>query len=399
MVLQVLCVLFLVPACGAALYFLMLALIYFTKHRDVGWDNSKGAAHTFAIIVPAHNEELTILNVLANLQSLDYPPEKFKVYVIADNCSDSTAGLARAYNCTCLERFDLENRGKGFALTWAFQQIPPSTYDGYVILDADCELAPHALKVFDQKFASGDKALQCEYVAANPDDSTISYAAGVGNVIENRLFYAPKSLVGLAVLLRGTGMAFHRDVLMRHPWDAFSIVEDTEYSLRLLRDGIIIRFLPGVWVKTASPVQLNQLAIQRNRWAENLRIGRLQGLKVMWEGLRRRSLTIADAGWTLLVLSRPIIFLELLVCVMLALSSVWFAPGVFSSSLFVMASGAALIQFMYVCSGVFLLGISRHRLYLLLLAPLVFVRLLRYSIPGVLGKTFSTWERTPRTGA
>ena len=130
--------------------------------------------------------------------------------------------------------------------------------------------------------------LQARDAVSNPDASPISYAAAVGNVIENDLFYAPKSRLGLAVLLRGTGMVLHREILEQHPWSALSNTEDIEYSLSLIERGIATRFLPEVSVWSDFPENAEQLQVQRRRWASGSagRAG-VRSFRLIGQGLRR----------------------------------------------------------------------------------------------------------------
>ena len=233
MLVQIVCILFLFPAALVCLYYVFLALFALISRKE-NVSIQGNPAHTFAIIIPAHNEEQTISTALHSCAGLDYPKDKYKIFVIADNCSDKTAEIAREKGAVCLVRYNEEEKGKGFALEWGFKQILPEGHDALVVLDADCQLDGHALRAFDYYLKQGEKVLQANDVASNPDNNAMSYAVAVGNLIENRLFYAPKSRLGLAVFLRGTGMVFRREVLEQHPWQAHSIVEDAEYTLRLM---------------------------------------------------------------------------------------------------------------------------------------------------------------------
>src|SRR5262249_54683545 len=100
MLLHILCALFLLPAVGFGLYygFLCLAGLLARRpfYRAVG-----EPCHTFAIVIPAHNEETTLPDVLSSCAALDYPADKIKVYVIADNCTDETARIARSLGAEC----------------------------------------------------------------------------------------------------------------------------------------------------------------------------------------------------------------------------------------------------------------------------------------------------------
>jgi len=395
MVLQILCILFLIPAFLVAVYYAFLAIYALIARRDAASLNEK-LTHTFAIVIPAHNEEENILNTLKSCAELDYPNEKYKVFVIADNCSDRTAEIAKKNGATCFERFDEDKRGKGFVLEWGFGRILPEGHDALVVLDADCQLANHALQIFDNYLKKGEKVLQANDASSNPDSSAMSYAVAVGNLIENRLFYAPKSKLGLAVFLRGTGMVFHREILETHPWDAHSIVEDVEYTLRLLRSGIKVKFVNEVNVFSEFPVKKDQLQIQRMRWAENIGFGKTQALKLMWEGIIRGDGLLIDAGWTLLVLSRPLVLLELFIAVILGLLCSWLVPGSLSDMFISIGLILVLIQGIYFGSGILLLGVNGHRVGLLLSSPATVIRLIVISLLGLFGVKKESWARTPR---
>jgi 1,2-diacylglycerol 3-beta-glucosyltransferase len=395
-ILQVFCAGLLLPAGLCCVYYLFLAtvgLLFRQKPRTL----LTNASHTFAIIIPAHNEETTILATLRACADLDYPVNQFKVYVIADNCTDATARIAARAGALVLERRDEQQRGKGPALSWALERILPDQPDAVVVLDADCRLDRHALRVFDERLAAGDAVLQASYVAGNPEDSAISYAVAVGNRLENDLFYSPKSRLGLAVLLRGTGMVFRRDVLQRHPWRAHSVTEDTEYSVELLRAGVPVRFLPDVQVVSDFPVCAEQMQVQRRRWAAGTcHVGKARALALMMEGITAAHGVLVDLGWTLLVLSKPLVLGETLAAVLLAGLCTWLTPGPLSSGL--LATGLAVMSLLglYVALGVVQLGLNGRRMLLLARSATVFVSLLGITLQGLFGRGRLAWARTPR---
>jgi hypothetical protein len=350
-------------------------------------------------VIPAHNEEATIAQAIRSCAELDYPQDRRQVFVVADNCSDATARLARENGAVCLERTDPTCPGKGHALAWALEQIVPEEHDAILVLDADCRIERHALRVFDQHLAAGAKVLQANDVAANPDASVTSYAVAVGNLIENQLFYAPKSHLGLAVFLRGTGMVFHRDILRRHPWHTHSLVEDTEFTLQLLRAGTRVRFVGNVQVASAFPTTAAELTAQRTRWATgNIRLGKTQAFRLIGEGLRQGRGLLLDAGWTLLVLSRPLVLLQLALAVLLGCCCVWLEPGSISTSLCLTGWVLVGMQGMYFGLGIVRLGLDRGRLALLLGAPVVVLRLLQVALVGSLRTERLVWTRTLRPG-
>jgi 1,2-diacylglycerol 3-beta-glucosyltransferase len=355
------------------------------------------ATHRFAIVVPAHNEETTIRGALESLARLDYPTDLRTVFVIADNCTDGTAEVARAAGAVCLERHDTDRRGKGHALGWAFEQILTMDLDALVVLDADCWMEQNALRAFDEALRTGERVLQCSYAVGNPDDGAMSYASAVGNVIENDLFYAPKSVLGLAVFLRGTGMVFHREILERFPWTAQSITEDVQYALNLIQNGEPIKFLADVRVFSPFPVTSSQLMIQRRRWAAGTaEVGKADAFKLLATGPMQRSILLLDAGWTLLVLSRPMIIVSMILALGLALLNWWTVPEGGARALLTVATGEIVALGLYFQLGIVRLGVNRRRLSCLIRTPLVVGQLIWASVQGILQQDRKTWLRTPR---
>ena len=105
----------------------------------------------FAVVVPAHNEELSIARTLESLLSIDYPQDSYDVIVVADNCTDATAAIARAAGAKVYERSDITLRGKGYALRWCFDAIlnQQPSYDGIVVIDADSVASVNFLSVMN----------------------------------------------------------------------------------------------------------------------------------------------------------------------------------------------------------------------------------------------------------
>lgn len=397
MIIQTFSSVFLLVATLVCLYYFILTIVALIPRKRSKYPYWENATLTFAVVIPAHNEEKMILRALRSCEEQNYPKEKYKVYVVADNCTDRTAIIATEQGAICLERYDENYKGKGFALEWGFERILPEGQDAVVVLDADCTLDPHALRVFDYYLQKGEKVLQANYVVLNPDESPISYAVAVGNVIENDLFYAPKSELGLAVFLRGTGMVFRQDILARHPWQSRSIVEDSEYSLVLLRDRITVKFVKEVSVSSEFPSSWKQLKVQRTRWAGgNLGFAKTDALKLMLEGFAKGRFVLVDAGWTLLALSRPLVLLGLAIGLGLGTISAWNSPGPISDAL--LFTGLILLSAygVYFGLGVLLLGVNLKRILLLLGTPAVVVKLIAISLFGLIGIDRTVWAQTPR---
>ena len=353
--------------------------------------------HTFAIVIPAHNEEKSLGNALTSCELLDYPSRKYEMFVVADNCTDGTVEVAQQHRAKCLERNDPGRPGKGAALEWAFQNVLGTSCDAIVVLDADCELDRNALAVFDQCLRDGFQVLQCNHVISNCDAAPTCYIARVGQLLEYDYCYAPKSCFRLAVPLVGTGMVFHREVLERHPWDANSVVEDIEYTLLLARMGIAVQFVANVAVHHACEEHLDRLKVQRRRWAAGtLRIGRGRAIQLILEGVFGRRRLLVDAGWTVLTMSRPLILVHAALTVVLAgllalTTTEWHGRALLAAAVVV-----ALAHTIYYTVGIGVLGLSLRRARLLFAAPLAFVCLVMISIRSLFIVRDPQWERTPR---
>lgn len=350
----------------------------------------------FAVLIPAHNEENLLQSTLDSCRALDYPKDLLRVVVVADNCTDATAQVAAAAGVESLERFDAQRRGKGYALAWALPRLLDGTVDTVMVLDADCELDPHALRLLDAQLSQGHEAMQLNNVTNNASDSPISFLLAVANKLENDFFYAPKSRLGAAVLLRGTGMVLHADILRRFPWEAFSVVEDTDYSLRLLEAGVPIRFLPEARVVSAFPSQYKTLSVQRSRWVGGMvTFSVLRGLSLLAKGLFLLRPRLADAGITLLTLSRALIIGELVFAWLIVFAAAMVSPA-YALSLAVALLVASLGYFAYAVVGLATVDHASLSWKHVVLLPLTTLTYLLVAMKSLLYAGSTQWVKTPR---
>jgi 1,2-diacylglycerol 3-beta-glucosyltransferase len=226
----------------------------------------------FAVVVPAHNEEQVISRTLKSLEQLDYPAERYEIFVVADNCVDATAEVAQGFRCTVWERVDPYRRSKGYALRWAFEQIPRK-YDAIVVVDADSEADPGLLAQFSRNY-DPSAALQGLYLQRF-DSSTFSVASYVASALHNGLKPWGRENLGCSAGLGGNGMCLPRIVLEEVPWQRFGLAEDFEYHLDLVLAGKRVRFVPEARVEAIAPSSLRGMYSQRLRW-ERGRVDTLQ---------------------------------------------------------------------------------------------------------------------------
>jgi 1,2-diacylglycerol 3-beta-glucosyltransferase len=380
----------------ACAYYLVLALVGLASRRKPVRE-SECPAHTFLIVIPAHNEAEMIGETLDSCKALNYPANMVRVHVIADNCTDRTAEVAAQHGVRVHVRQEPQRRGKGPALEWGLKRILAShPADAVLVLDADCQLATGALRIFDRYLGEGEDVLQANYQASNPDESPVSYITALANVLENHYFYAPKARLGLGIMLRGTGMVFRQSVLIRCPMQEDSIVEDSAYTLRLIQAGFDVRFVPELIVSSKFPAKRQQLRTQRTRWiGANTLLAARRSAGVMLSGLLRRCLRVFDLGWTLMIVSRSLMVLMLGLALLLAGMLLVESPDVgYPVALW----GAALAGFWlaYFCLGVWHMGLGERRRRLLRKCPRVLLELAWVSVLAPFRAGSIGWQRTPR---
>ncbi len=221
----------------------------------------------FDVVVPAHDEEGGIGATVASLLALDYPRERYRVVVVADNCADATAARARAAGARVLERRDDARRGKGYALAHAYAaSLADGFADAVVVVDADTVVSPNLLRAFAARFAAGEACVQAEYGVRNAGASWRTRLMAVAFACYHTVRSLARERLGLSCGLRGNGMGFSADTLRRHPHRAFSRVEDVEYGLALGAAGVRVAYVPEATVLGEMPATAAAARTQRERW-------------------------------------------------------------------------------------------------------------------------------------
>lgn len=252
----------------------------------------------FALLVPAHDEELTIGRLLQSVRELEYPPGRFDVYVVADNCTDRTAEIARAAGAMVEERHDQSARGKGYALRWLLARMRErgARFDAYVVLDADTIVEPNLLRRLDARFEAGSQVIQVYYTVLNMGESPVAALRFAALAALHYLRPLGRARLGLSCGLKGNGMAFLASVLDQHGWKWFTLAEDVELHLALIETGLRVDFAPETMVLAEMPVTFAQAESQNERWERGrLEMLRQRGLRLLLDGLQRRDPVRVDA--------------------------------------------------------------------------------------------------------
>lgn len=254
---------------------------------------------SFAVLVAAHNEEMVVGALIENLKNLDYPKELYDVFVIADNCTDNTAKIARELGVNVCERHNPNLRGKGYAIEWMLRELwkMPRQYDAVVILDADNLVSTDFLKHMNNDLCNGHKVIQAYLDTKNPGDSWVTASYAVTYWFCNRLWQLPRTNLGLANFLGGTGMTFDAALLKEMGWGATSLVEDLEFTVRCVQRGIKPTFNYQARVYDEKPLTFKASARQRLRWMQgHFDVARRYFFPLLWQGLKERNWAKLDTA-------------------------------------------------------------------------------------------------------
>ena len=384
--------------------------------------------HRFAVLVPAHNEELLIGRLLDNLQQLDYPSDLYEVCVVADNCTDRTAELARAAGATVYERFDPTQRAKGYALRWLLEQLssdasphsaasrssepspssaasrssdtlpssePSPRFDAFVVLDADSVVSRNFLRSMDARLASGAQVIQAHYSVLNADEGSVAGLRSAALAAVHYLRPLGRAALGLSCGLKGNGMCFAAEILDRFAWSWFTLAEDVEFHLALVSQGVRVDFAPEATVLADMPLTLDQAASQNDRWER----GRLQLLKhyvprLVFDSLRHRSPLRFDAAVEQLIPPLSIPFA--LSCVMLVAALALALAGHGGTLPLALAACSLVGQVAYLLAALALVRAPRSRYVSLGKAPIYIAWKVSLYARALLPTRGSEWVRTSR---
>lgn len=259
----------------------------------------------FALVMPAHNEAGQIESILDDAMRLDYPRERYGVFVIADNCTDNTAVLARDAGAIVFERHNPETRGKGAALDWFLSTCrkEAESFDAVAFVDADMRIDPVFLRELNAALACPDvQVVQASNSVAHPETNWRAALGYLGFCVINHVRPAGRNALGGTAELKGSGMAFRAPLLLRYGWPAHSLAEDVEFSRRLLLDDVLVHYNPDARVTSELATRRAQATVQQARWEG----GRLDLFKRYFLVVLRRAITtrcwrFIDAAFDMLV--------------------------------------------------------------------------------------------------
>lgn len=262
-------------------YQLAISLCSLIKFKDKPLLINK--KHKFMAIIPAHNEEAVIANLVDSLQKQDYDKNLYDIYVIADNCTDNTAKIAKAHGAIVFERFDETKKTKGFALDWFLKQKikENADYDAFFVFDADNIVDKNFIKNMNKKLCQGEEVVQGYRDIKNPTDSWVTAGYALFYWTMHKFYHLARYNIGLSPLLNGTGFMVKFDLVKDTGWDTVTLTEDIEFSLKRIIKGKRLGWATDAIVYDEQPVSFKASWSQRSRWT----VGHIQCMETYTKDL------------------------------------------------------------------------------------------------------------------
>lgn len=346
-----------------------------------------------AVIIPVFNEERGLPRTIGSLLACDDPLPPGDLIVMACNCTDRTAEVARGLGCSVVERIDPARRGKGYGLDYAFRNLAASAYEAYVILDADTIVERNFLNEFRSLFANGAVAGQCILRVANPAANIRTRLMAIAFRAMTFLRPLARHRLGLSAGIFGNGFGVLASTVRRVPYECFSVAEDLEYHTELIRAGVRVEFLAGTAVSTEMCLTGAHAKPQRERWeGGRLRILMEQAPKLAADVVLRGRTALLEPLLDLLLL--PLAY-HVLLLALLALAA-FFVSG----PLFVFAVISLLLVVAHVAMAMVLGRAGKEDWKALAMVPF-YIGWKLMNLGGILkaARKSTPWKRTARDPA
>jgi 1,2-diacylglycerol 3-beta-glucosyltransferase len=380
------------PAVLSCTYLLVLTLLS-AKQRRLPPSSRK---LRFDIIIPAHNEEHVIANVVRSVRAVDWPADRFRVVVVADNCTDTTAQIAAAAGADVMRRMDAERRGKGYALAYGFEASRARGWaDAVVVIDADAQVSANLLEAYACRIEQGEHAVQVHYGVSNTEASwrtrLLSIAKAAFHIVRSRA----RERIGASCGIRGNGWAVTHALLGKVPYAAFSLTEDLEYGIDLGIAGFRVAYADEAHSDAEMVSGESDARKQRQRWESGrFQLVRRMTVPLLLHALRRRSLVCFDLACDLMVL--PLSYVVLNVVALLVLAATLASMASVSYLWLWLGYGCVAALVLHILRGWHLSGAGAQGLLDLARAPFFLIWKVLIMLRGNSSKD---WVRTKREGS
>lgn len=274
--------------------FLFVAISFFQKDKP---HTKQEKNHNFAVLIAARNEASVIGHLINSIKTQTYHKDKISIFVVADNCTDETAQIARDMGAIVYERFDQINVGKGYAIEYLLDHMDEdyTPFDGYFVFDADNILDERYIAEMNKTFSDGYDIITSYRNSKNYGDNWISAGYGLWFLWESEYLNRGRMLLGTSCAVSGTGFFFSRRIFEKYGgWKFFLLTEDIQFTVENVISGEKIGYCRNAVVYDEQPIRLKQSFRQRMRWAKGFfQVFRKYGIKLL-KGSLNRNLSCFD---------------------------------------------------------------------------------------------------------
>ena len=383
------------PALVTTVWFVEVAVgcLVLRKKRFSSIAAQSEVSHSTTVLIPAHNEGEGVVPTIRDVQAQLGPNDR--ILLVADNCTDDTAAIAKATGVEVIVRADQARRGKGYALEFGVRHLALDSPDVVIILDADCRLGENAIPTLSASAMACGRPVQSLYLMLTPKDAPVAKGLNLFTWrIKNWIRPLGLNLLGLPTQLFGTGMAFPIGLLLNRDLGNSRLAEDTALGIALASAGYPALFLSEARVHSYFPASEVGSEQQRERWEK----GHLENIVELVPRALVQSLRDRNLGLAALAVDMAVPPLSLLVLVTVACEVFAVAAVVLGAPLLALAipsvSGLLLVLgtvFAWIAIGRDVLPFRE-----LLRLPLRAIRKIGFYHRIASGKGTSAWIRTDR---
>lgn len=228
----------------------------------------------YGVLISARNEEEVIGELIGSLHAQHYPADLLDIYVVADNCTDRTAEVAKAAGATVYRRFNRVEVGKGYALDFLLKKLMEDGLfdrdEGFFVFDADNIVDSNFVAEMNRTYDSGKFVAVTGYRnSKNFGDNWISAANSIWFLREARFLNSARMALGVTCHVSGTGFLISSDVIReKGGWPYHLMTEDLQFSAECAAMGKKVGYCEGAVIYDEQPTSFRQSWDQRMRWAK-----------------------------------------------------------------------------------------------------------------------------------